>query len=424
MATSNEYKTEDTDDEEDGEYDKSSDTFININETDFYKLLNVNSNATKEEIRKAYFRRAREFHPDKNKNTSTTKLFQSMKSAYETLYDDKRRAEYDTDADFDQTDDNEDDDEIFSASKNTQMRLIMGEKISDSYRARIDRYVAEYETLSFRNNFNEKFIEIITKMDNDNNTKIDAIDTYGSCNVCRQSYLNRHLHERENCEPYENLFSNTMKPITLEETIDIDLWNWKAVEKTSVYFPIWNAQKEWGESLSLIEQLKDPVEIICKPERYWTLFIDKYQQNQLELMKLPKVLSQIAIIDYLPVMDENNDQRTTTGHYYLFDYTTTTNHGKSYIKALLCHKMAEYINRNNDLDWLINAIENFSPVGYELLNAIKSPYDWKQLGDRVGFSNTPPYTFISKLGENAAGTQKHCFLSLSNRLSSSSSSPS
>ncbi|CAF1165611.1 unnamed protein product [Rotaria sp. Silwood1] len=180
----------------------------------------------------------------------------------------------------------------------------MGEKISDSYRARIDRYVAEYETLSFRNNFNEKFIEIITKIDNDNNTKIDAIDTYGSCNVCRQSYLNRHLHERENCELYENLFSNTMKPITLEETIDIDLWNWKAVEKTSVYFPIWNTQKEWGESLSLIEQLKDPVQIICKPERYWTLFIDKYQQDQLELMKLPKLLSQIAIIDYLPVMDE------------------------------------------------------------------------------------------------------------------------
>ncbi|CAF3797437.1 unnamed protein product [Rotaria sp. Silwood1] len=225
----------------------------------------------------------------------------------------------------------------------------MGEKISDSYRARIDRYVAEYETLSFRNNFNEKFIEIITKIDNDNNTKIDAIDTYGSCNVCRQSYLNRHLHERENCELYENLFSNTMKPITLEETIDIDLWNWKAVEKTSVYFPIWNTQKEWGESLSLIEQLKDPVQIICKPERYWTLFIDKYQQDQLELMKLPKLLSQIAIIDYLPVMDEvkelkkvfdkydqeeergifskiqNNDQRTTTGHYYLFDYTITTN---------------------------------------------------------------------------------------------------
>ncbi|CAF3873318.1 unnamed protein product [Rotaria sp. Silwood1] len=225
----------------------------------------------------------------------------------------------------------------------------MGEKISDSYRARIDRYVAEYETLSFRNNFNEKFIEIITKIDNDNNTKIDAIDTYGSCNVCRQSYLNRHLHERENCELYENLFSNTMKPITLEETIDIDLWNWKAVEKTSVYFPIWNTQKEWGESLSLIEQLKDPVQIICKPERYWTLFIDKYQQDQLELMKLPKLLSQIAIIDYLPVMDEvkelkkvfdkydqeeergifskiqNNDQRTTTGHYYLFDYAITTN---------------------------------------------------------------------------------------------------
>ncbi|CAF1137434.1 unnamed protein product [Rotaria sordida] len=258
-------------------------------------------------------------------------------------------------------------------------------------------------------------------MDNDNNTKIDAIDTYGSCNVCRQSYLNRHLHERENCEPYENLFSNTMKPITLEETIDIDLWNWKAVEKTSVYFPIWNAQKEWGESLSLIEQLKDPVEIICKPERYWTLFIDKYQQNQLELMKLPKVLSQIAIIDYLPVMDEQLFHQCL-GRLQLSEVQPSEYRSKMYLIQAVIFKFE-------------NQLEKSLQSAHDAL--LCHPYD-AVIGGLViymnhsNFHSTSRQTLINDikkrsldlLGENAAGTQKHCFLSLSNRLSSSSSSPS
>jgi curved DNA-binding protein CbpA len=45
-----------------------------------------------------------------------------MKLAYETLYDEKRRMEYDADTDFDKDDDDEDADEIFSTAKNEQMR--------------------------------------------------------------------------------------------------------------------------------------------------------------------------------------------------------------------------------------------------------------------------------------------------------------
>jgi len=61
-----------------------------INENDFYKLLNITPNATQEEIREAYKRRALEFHPDKNAN-DTTRIFQAIKQSYETLYDEKRR---------------------------------------------------------------------------------------------------------------------------------------------------------------------------------------------------------------------------------------------------------------------------------------------------------------------------------------------
>jgi curved DNA-binding protein CbpA len=94
-----------------------------VNENDFYKLLNITPNATQEEIREAYKRRALEFHPDKNTN-DTTHIFQAIKQAYETLCDEKRRFEYD--ADFDSKDNNDDDDddddEIFSTAKNNQMR--------------------------------------------------------------------------------------------------------------------------------------------------------------------------------------------------------------------------------------------------------------------------------------------------------------
>ena len=97
------------------------------NENDFYKLLNVTPNATQEEIREAYKRRALEFHPDKN-TQDTTQIFQAIKKAYETLYDEKRRMEYDADADTDlnknddDTTDDGDDDEIFSTADNEQMK--------------------------------------------------------------------------------------------------------------------------------------------------------------------------------------------------------------------------------------------------------------------------------------------------------------
>lgn len=77
--------------------------------------MNVNSNATQQEIRDAYKRRAREFHPDKN-TVDTTGIFQAMKLAYETLHDENRRMEYDADTNFDK---DEDDDEIFSTTENS-----------------------------------------------------------------------------------------------------------------------------------------------------------------------------------------------------------------------------------------------------------------------------------------------------------------
>jgi DnaJ-class molecular chaperone len=62
---------------------------------DFYKELSLPKNATKDEIKKSYFKLAKEFHPDVNKAPSAKDKFATVNEAYETLSDDQKRKIYD-----------------------------------------------------------------------------------------------------------------------------------------------------------------------------------------------------------------------------------------------------------------------------------------------------------------------------------------
>ncbi len=64
---------------------------------DFYKLLDVERNASDAEIKKAYRRLAMKYHPDRNKDNpeAAEKKFKQFKEAYEVLSDPKKRAAYD-----------------------------------------------------------------------------------------------------------------------------------------------------------------------------------------------------------------------------------------------------------------------------------------------------------------------------------------
>ena len=61
---------------------------------DFYTILGIARGAQKDEIKKAFHSLARKYHPD-NKETGDESRFKEINEAYQTLSDDKRRAEYD-----------------------------------------------------------------------------------------------------------------------------------------------------------------------------------------------------------------------------------------------------------------------------------------------------------------------------------------
>ena len=64
-------------------------------DTTLYEELGVKPDATPSEIRKAYFRQAQRYHPDKNLNDPTAKdKFQKISDAYQVLSDPARREEY------------------------------------------------------------------------------------------------------------------------------------------------------------------------------------------------------------------------------------------------------------------------------------------------------------------------------------------
>lgn len=62
---------------------------------DYYDVLGLQKNATREQIKAAYRKLALQHHPDRNKSPGAEERFKELSEAYAVLCDDNKRAEYD-----------------------------------------------------------------------------------------------------------------------------------------------------------------------------------------------------------------------------------------------------------------------------------------------------------------------------------------
>ncbi|MFP3985556.1 MAG: DnaJ domain-containing protein, partial [Candidatus Bathyarchaeia archaeon] len=65
------------------------------NKRDYYEVLNMPRDASKEAIKKAYRKLALKYHPDRNKSPEAAEKFKEISEAYAVLSDDEKRMRYD-----------------------------------------------------------------------------------------------------------------------------------------------------------------------------------------------------------------------------------------------------------------------------------------------------------------------------------------
>lgn len=74
----------------------ASEDDIDMSRDDLYEIVGCERTATREEIRRAYRRKARQLHPDVTGDPNSAKAFRRLVAAFETIMDESKRGAYET----------------------------------------------------------------------------------------------------------------------------------------------------------------------------------------------------------------------------------------------------------------------------------------------------------------------------------------
>ncbi|MDN4525447.1 molecular chaperone DnaJ [Fictibacillus fluitans] len=66
-----------------------------MSKRDYYEVLGLDKNASTDEIKKAYRKMTKQYHPDVNKEPDAAEKFKEVREAYDTLKDPQKKAQYD-----------------------------------------------------------------------------------------------------------------------------------------------------------------------------------------------------------------------------------------------------------------------------------------------------------------------------------------
>lgn len=143
---------------------------------DYYSILGISENATKNEIKKAYHKTALKYHPDKNKETE--KLFKDAVEAYEVLYDDTKRRKYNLSRKLKQDYKFVLPPEIFNFSK-----YFFSEENINKFSDFASMVNNGFQTFSSQNNFDELYTMLLGRIRNNN-----LVDLYQEYNSFRKFY--------------------------------------------------------------------------------------------------------------------------------------------------------------------------------------------------------------------------------------------
>jgi curved DNA-binding protein CbpA len=165
---------------------------------DLYQILEIKPNASESEIKKAYHKLAKQYHPDKNCSSDANIKFQKIQSSYEILINDKTRYEY-------QKMNNNDKFNFVDI-----LEKIIQNKININEFNKLDEKDIKYIKQNFMNFFNS--INVSELLNLFNNGYLNKKDTSINC-----SESDVELYDETLCEYHHTL------PISIQKVNNLDI---------------------------------------------------------------------------------------------------------------------------------------------------------------------------------------------------------